>query len=253
VSGLKGIAGAALDATAKVVELGLRGAEAAGRFAISFGKDAVKAAMDFDAQMSEVAAVSDATPAQLAAMSEQALHLGAVFPVSAKDAAEAMSELAKAGFNANQVIDASSGVVQLASATHYSMADSATYLANAINQFGLKATDANRVTDLLAQSANASRSTLKIWPRRLPMSDRSPRPPGSPSRTWRKLPLSWATPVSRAASAGTGLKAVLSNLVAPGDKAAAALRSWATDKGCTGKTKPLQQQLVELRGKVQRA
>jgi hypothetical protein len=95
VGGLQGIAGAALAATGNLIALGVRGAEAAGRFAISFGKDAVKAAMDFDAQMSEVAAVADATPAQLAAMSEQALHLGAVFPVSAKDAAEAMSELAK--------------------------------------------------------------------------------------------------------------------------------------------------------------
>jgi TP901 family phage tail tape measure protein len=250
IGGIERAGSAAFSAAGKLVELGLRGAEAASRFAISFGKDAVKAAMDFDQQMSEVAAVAGATPAQLAAMSEQALHLGAVFPVSAKDAAEAMSELAKAGFNAEQTIQASSGVVELASATHYSMADSATYLANAINQFGLQATDANRVTDLLAQSANASAVDVKDLAQTFAYVGPVAQAAGFSIEDVAKATSVMGNAGIKGTSAGTGLKSILSSLVAPSDKAAAAFKVLGySTTDATGKTKPLQEQLKGLRDK----
>jgi TP901 family phage tail tape measure protein len=140
-------------------------------------------------------------------------------------------------------------VVQLASATHYSMADSATYLANAINQFGLKATDANRVTDLLAQSANASAVDVKDLAQTFAYVGPVAQAAGFTIEDVAKATSVMGNAGIKGSSAGTGLKAVLSSLVAPGDKAAAAFKLGYSIKDATGKTKPLQQQLVELRGK----
>lgn len=249
-SGISKLGSMAVDAGKFLVELGVKAAEAGAKFAISFGKDAVKAAMDFDKQMSEVAAVANATPAQLAKMSDEALRLGAVFPVSATDAAKAMTELGKAGFNTDQILAASVGTVQLASATHYSMADSATVLANAINQFGLKASDASRVTDLFAAAANSSAVDVKDLAKTFEYVGPVAQAAGFSIEDVAKATAVMGNAGIKGSSAGTGLKAVLSSLIAPSDKAAAAFETLgfkSTD--ANGKIRPLQDQLVDLRSK----
>lgn len=249
-AGISKLGSMAVDAARWVGELAIKSVEAAGKFAISFGKDAVKAAMDFDKQMSEVASVAGATPAQLAKMSDEALRLGAVFPVSATDAAKAMTELGKAGFTTDQILAASTGTVQLASATHYSMADSATVLANAINQFGLKAADAGRVTDLLAAAANSSAVDVKDLAKTFEYVGPVAQAAGFSIEDVAKATSVMGNAGIKGSSAGTGLKAVLSSLVNPGDKAAAAFKELGYSvTGADGKIKPLQSQLTELREK----
>jgi phage-related minor tail protein len=137
--GLSTLGGIAGGIVGKLAEIGVKAAETAGKLAIGFGASSLSAFKDFSQSISEIGAVTGATSDEMKKMEDKALELGAKFPVSAKDAADAMVELGKAGLNADQVISASTGTVQLASATHYNMADSATILASAINQFGLKA------------------------------------------------------------------------------------------------------------------
>ena len=94
-------------------------------------------------------------------MSNQAVDLGAKTSKSANEVAKGMEELAALGFNAKQTMEAMPGVISAAEASGAEMATTATVMASAINSFGLKASDANHVADLLARSANDSAADIQ--------------------------------------------------------------------------------------------
>lgn len=136
--------GAALASSAVAVGLGMTVQQATSTFAA------------FEGVLNQVRAVSGATEAQMAAMTAQAIDLGAKTKFSAKEAAEGLSELAKAGFTAEQSMAALPGVLSLAAAGGVSVGQAAEVAAAAIAGFGLTAQDAGRVADVLAKTANLS-------------------------------------------------------------------------------------------------
>ncbi|NGL23803.1 phage tail tape measure protein, partial [Staphylococcus aureus] len=103
----------------------------------------------FEGQMSRVGAIAQASSKDLKSMSNQAVDLGAKTSKSANEVAKGMEELAALGFNAKQTMEAMPGVISAAEASGAEMATTATVMASAINSFGLKASDANHVADLL--------------------------------------------------------------------------------------------------------
>lgn len=117
---------------------------------------AVNKAMDFDAQMSKVGAIAGASTAELQAMRDAALDLGASTSLSASEVAAAMQEMAAKGYDANQVISAMPGVIAAAEASGEDLAMVADTVSSALNAFGLEASEAGRVADVMAKSANTS-------------------------------------------------------------------------------------------------
>ncbi|SFU40523.1 phage tail tape measure protein [Alicyclobacillus macrosporangiidus] len=117
---------------------------------------AVKTTSDFEAEMSKVQALSGATGNELGKLRDAAIQLGATTPKSASEAAQAMEMLAAMGFKANEIIAAMPGVLSAAVASGEDMALVADTTAAALNAFNLKASEASRVADVLAQAANDS-------------------------------------------------------------------------------------------------
>lgn len=134
------------------------GGQAAAAFAgLSIGVGAtLKAFADFESVIQEIAAVSGATTGELEQMKAAALALGAATKFSAKEAALGMAELTKAGFTASEAVKAIPGVLAAAAAGGTSVAQAAELAGGAIRGFGLAATDAGRVADVMAQAANKS-------------------------------------------------------------------------------------------------
>lgn len=121
----------------------------------------------YQRQMNLFQAVTDATASQMqrAAYTAQELGNDLSLPTStAADAAESMVELSKAGFLADQSIDATRASLQLAAAADVDAADSAKYLGDIMDQFGLGADQAGRAADTLAATANnASGGIIDIY------------------------------------------------------------------------------------------
>ncbi|MFC3850070.1 phage tail tape measure protein [Corynebacterium hansenii] len=120
--------------------------------------------VQFESQMNTMAAVSQATGAQLDAVAEKARELGndtSLTATSASDAAAAMTELAKGGFTVEQSMDAARGTLQLAAAAQVDAATAATIQSQALQSFSLGAADAARVSDILAGAANASSAEIE--------------------------------------------------------------------------------------------
>lgn len=124
---------------------------------------AVQAAGDFESSLNTLQAVSGATGDQMDRISTLAKRLGndvSLPAASAKDAADAMTELAKGGLSVKDSMAAAKGVLQLATAAQVDNAEAATIAARALNSFGLKGNQAIKVADLLAGTANASTAEI---------------------------------------------------------------------------------------------
>jgi TP901 family phage tail tape measure protein len=120
----------------------------------------VKVAADFEAQMSRVKAISGATGEEFEALKEKALELGQKTSKSASEIAIAFEDMAAMGFNATQIIEAMPGVIAAAEASGSDLALTSGVVAAALNGFKMEASDASKVADILAKTANVSAASV---------------------------------------------------------------------------------------------
>ncbi|WP_277585838.1 phage tail tape measure protein [Psychrobacillus antarcticus] len=123
---------------------------------VAAGTASVKMAADFEAQMDRVGAIAGATAGEMDALNSSALKLGADTSKSASEVAVAMEDMAAMGFNAVEIIGAMPGVISASEASGESLALAAQTVAAALNVWGLEASEASRVADVLAMAANMS-------------------------------------------------------------------------------------------------
>lgn len=121
---------------------------------------AIKVGSDFEAQMSRVKAISGATGEEFEKLKKQAIQLGADTAFSASEAAQGMENLAAAGFTTSEIMDAMPGMLNLAAASGEDLASSADIAASTLRGFGLEASDAAHVADVLAENANRTNSSV---------------------------------------------------------------------------------------------
>lgn len=119
------------------------------------GAAGIKVASDFEKAMSGVQAITGATCADFETLREKAIELGTTTSFSAGEVAEAMTEMAKAGWTTTQIIEGMAGVLDATAASGESLGTVSTIVADAITGFGLKAKDSARVADLMTQAANS--------------------------------------------------------------------------------------------------
>lgn len=143
-----------------VQSIGRRLAAVGGAGVTGFGL-AIKAAANFETQMSGVQAVTGATETQFEALREKALQLGADTSFSASEAGLAIEELGKAGIPIKDILNgAADATVALAAAGGIELPQAATIAANAMNMFSLEASEMGNVADVLAGVANTSASDV---------------------------------------------------------------------------------------------
>lgn len=127
---------------------------------VAMGAAIVKIGADFEQQMSRVGAISGATGEELNQLKETAMELGASTSKSASEVAIGMENMAAMGFTVNEIMGAMPGVIAAAEASGADMAQTADVVATALNIWGLEATEASRVSDVLAEVANRSAADI---------------------------------------------------------------------------------------------
>lgn len=118
-----------------------------------------KIGIEYENNLNIFQAVTKATGQQMDQVAKKARDLGADVKlpgVSAAGAAAAMTELSKAGFSVQQSMDAAQATLQLSRIANIDEGKAAEIAANAVNAFGIKASDVNGVVDELAATANSS-------------------------------------------------------------------------------------------------
>ncbi|MFF4150110.1 phage tail tape measure protein [Streptomyces sp. NPDC001651] len=151
-------------ATASAGRRGLTGANMLAGGALLLGTgEIIEEGNRYQRQMNLFRAVTGATAAQMkrAAVVAQELGNDLTLPTTTSaDAAEGMVELSKAGFRADQSIDAVRASLQLAAAADVNAATSAKYLGDIMDQYGLGADQAAKASDTLAATANSASGSI---------------------------------------------------------------------------------------------
>ena len=114
----------------------------------------------FEAQMTSVKVISGATEEELDALTQKAREMGATLPISAKDAATAMTLLAQRGTNAKDILASVADVANLAISQSVSMGEAADLLGSTITNFGLAMEDASKVTAIFNNASNQSNLSM---------------------------------------------------------------------------------------------
>lgn len=121
----------------------------------------VRIGSDFESQMSRVKAISGATGEEFQKLRDLAIQLGSDTAFSSSEAAQGMENLAAAGFETNEIMDAMPGLLNLAAASGEDLASSSDIAASTLRGFGLAAGDAAHVADVLAENANRTNSSVR--------------------------------------------------------------------------------------------
>ena len=130
--------------------------------AIGIGvKKATDIFVAFDDEIRKVQATSGATAEQMNNLRDQAKELGRTTRWSASEAAEAQFEFAKAGFQANEIYNATPGILNTATAGQLSLAEATEITAGTLRMFKLNADQSKRVGDALAMTANSSTTDIR--------------------------------------------------------------------------------------------
>lgn len=144
-----------------LMEIGQAATLVGGGMLAGFGLAVAKAA-EFDKAMSAVGAASMASAGQLGMLREAALEAGADTAYSAAQAADAMTELAKAGVSTSDILAGGlDGALSLAAAGQLEVADAAEIAATALSVFGLSGSQMNHVADLLAAGAGKAQGSVE--------------------------------------------------------------------------------------------
>lgn len=129
------------------------GLVAGGAALVGLGKKVYDVAGGFESQMSRVQAISGATGESFDRLTQQAIDLGAKTAFSATESAQGMENLASAGFDANEIMAAMPGLLDLAAVSGGDVALAAENSASALRGFGLEADQAGHVADVFAKAA----------------------------------------------------------------------------------------------------
>lgn len=210
----------------------------------------LKVAGDFQRSLNILKVVTGATAAQMETARAKAVELGrdVTLPAtSAKDAANAMTTLAKAGLDMQNAIAGSEGVLRLAAAAQIDVATAGGIAAKSIVSFGLAATDTGRVADVFANAANASVGEISDFSLALAQSSQVAKSWGLSIEDTVTILANFAQAGIQGSDAGTSLRVMLSRLVPTSvnaQKAFEKLHISAFD--ANGQIKPFRQNLTQL-------
>lgn len=153
LSKLSGIAQSGIKGTLTAIA-------SAGTALAGLGGAAIKIGADFEEGMSEVQAISRASASDMELLKEKAKEMGAETKFSATESAAAFKYMAQAGWNTEDMLNGISGVMSLAAASGEDLALTADIVTDSLTAFGLEAKDAAHFSDVLAMTANATNTDV---------------------------------------------------------------------------------------------
>lgn len=208
----------------------------------------IKTTMDFDAEMSKVAAISGATGNDFDTLRDKAIEMGDKTKFSASESAEAMEYMAMAGWKTEDMLNGISGVMSLAAASGEELGTTSDIVTDGLTAFGMTAEDSSHFADVLAAaSANANTNVSMLGESFKYCAPVAGALGFSIEDTATALGL-MANSGIKASQGGTALRTLFTNMANPTDKMAAAMNKLgiSLDDG-KGNMLSLKEIMVQLR------
>lgn len=215
---------------------------------VSAGTGIVATSAKFESGLSKVAAISGATGDQMEQLKQKAIEMGAKTTFSASESADAFSYMASAGWSTNEMLDGIQGVMTLASASGEDLATTSDICTNSMTAFGMKADETQRFVDVLAQTSNATNADVSSLGEAFQYVA-----PVAGALKYSVEDVSVALGIManngiKGSTAGTSLRAMLTNLISPTDEVKGAMDNLhLTMTDSTGAMKPFSEIMIEMR------
>lgn len=124
-------------------------------------KKSINIFMGFDDTMRRVQGTTGATAKEFQMLTDSAKLLGKTTSWSATDVASAQYEFAKAGFNVNEILAGTKGILNTATVAQMGLAEATEMTAGVLRIFKLDASQASYVGDALAKTASSTTTDIK--------------------------------------------------------------------------------------------
>lgn len=121
--------------------------------------EVVEVGSSFESSMSNVGALSGATEEEMQLLSDTAKEFGSTTQFSASEAADALSYMALAGWDAETSCNALGGVLDLAAASGMDLASASDMVTDYMSAFSMEAEDSAYFADLLAYAQSNANTT----------------------------------------------------------------------------------------------
>lgn len=206
---------------------------------------------EFESKMSRVKAISGATAEDFKKLENQALDLGKSTAFSASECADGMENLSSAGFTASQTMEAMPGLLDLAASSGEDLATSSDIAASTLRGFGMEASEAGKVADILAK--NAAETNAAVADTGEAMKYVAPNAHAAGLKIYEVTAAigKLADAGIKGSQAGTTLRTALVRLAKPADPAATAMERIGFEAfNSSGKMKPLSTIIGELNEKT---
>ena len=138
-----------------------RGFAAMGAAASLAIADSIRVFASFESSMLRIKALTGATGEEFQALGDLAKELGSTTAFTAREAADAMGFLARAGFEVDEIMKGIPSVLNLAAAGELELATAAEIASNTLRGFGLEASEMDRVANVLAAGAAKSNTSVE--------------------------------------------------------------------------------------------
>lgn len=187
----------------------------------------VKKFAEFDAAVSQIQAATHATAGAMGDLRAAAIDAGAKTVFSATEAANAITELAKAGVSTKDILGGGlNGALSLASAGELGVADAASIAATAMTQFGLSGAQVPHIADLLAAGAGKAQGSVSDLAAALNQGGLVASQAGFSIEETTGTLAAFASAGLLGSDAGTSLKTAILALESPSTTAAAAMKEY---------------------------
>lgn len=120
----------------------------------------IRVNMEFSQAMANVQAVLNVPDEEFRKLENQSMKLGAETQFTSTQAANTQENLARAGFNTEQIINTMPAVLTMAAADGLDLAQSGSIMSKTLSQFELDSTQAQRVADVLAMTSASSNTNI---------------------------------------------------------------------------------------------
>lgn len=208
----------------------------------------VNTAMDFEAAMSKVKAITNSTDDDMARLTKTARDLGASTQFSATEAAQAMSYLGMAGWKTEQIIAGMPGLLDLAAASGEDLARVSDIVSDDLTAFHMSADQAAHMADVMAAASTNANTNVSMMGETFKYAGAVAGALGYSLEDVAAATGLMANSGIKAEMAGTALRSIMTRLVTPPKEAGSAMdRLGISVQNADGTLKPFRQQMIELR------
>ena len=218
---------------------------------VAIGVSSVKAAADFESAMATVKAITNADSNEMKKMEDNVKQLMSTTKFSATEIANAYKYMGMAGWDANDITNQAVNILKLANAGGEDLAKTSDIVTDGLTAFGMSAKDTKEFCDVLARTSTTTNTNVGLMGETFKYVGAVAGTMGYSIQDVASAAGMMASAGVKGSMAGTSLRNIIKNLVAPTKTTQAAIDKLGLSiKDGNGKLKPFSKIIEDLRRKT---